>query len=195
MKNPQESRVCAHGGCGRPAAPRTATVGALPKFCPAHRVPANRSARARLIRRAAERGDEGAAELARDLGLDGGERVTEAQRLEVFAVHLGLTSPRRAAAAAGFTVSAAELGALEDRARREHPGLVEGRLEAAIGLAEQCLRLVALRLLACASALPPGQAAAALRQVGEALERLQGSAAPRPATWNVRLSLPGDRGE
>ena len=111
--------------------------------------------------------------------------------LEHFAVLLGITSrPRKAADLAGLAVTDEELVALEAKARAEHPELVEGRQTAATALANGALLLLLLRLRDVAPALPPAQTAAALRQVGDVLDRLQGGLQPIYSEVRVLLDLP-----
>lgn len=167
--------------------------GPYPRYCPDHRAVQNAPARGQIVRRAAERGDDGAEELARRLGvnLDGHKRPTGTAALEHFAVLLGVTSSaRKAADLAGLAVGDEELVELEAQARAEHPELVEGRQTAATALANGALLLLLLRLRDVAPALPPAQTAAALRQVGDVLDRLQGGLQPVYSEVRVVLDLP-----
>lgn len=183
---------CSYPGCQRMTV-RDGSRGAYPRYCPEHREVQNRPRRAAQVRRAVERGDDGAEALARRLGvsLEGHRRATPTAALEHYAVLLGVTSDsRRAAELAGLAVEGEELAALEARARAEHPALVEGRQTAAAALANGALLLLLLRLRDVAPALPPAQTAAALRQVGDVLDRLQGGLQPVYSEVRVVLQLP-----
>lgn len=185
---------CQYPGCSRLTV-RKGDRGVYPRYCPEHReVQMGASGnRAKVVRRAAERGDDGAEELARRLGvsLDGHKRPTGTAALEHFAVLLGVTSSaRKAADLAGLAVGDEELVELEAQARAEHPELVEGRQTAATALANGALLLLLLRLRDVAPALPPAQTAAALRQVGDVLDRLQGGLQPVYSEVRVVLDLP-----
>lgn len=183
---------CVYPGCTKLTV-RNGSRGAFPRYCPEHREVQMRHERTTKVKRAAERGDDGAEELARRLGvsLDGHKRPTGTAALEHFAVLLGVTSSaRKAADLAGLAVGDEELVELEAQARAEHPELVEGRQTAATALANGALLLLLLRLRDVAPALPPAQTAAALRQVGDVLDRLQGGLQPVYSEVRVVLDLP-----
>lgn len=184
---------CSYPGCSR-LVQREGKRGPYPRYCPDHRAVQNAPARGQIVRRAADRGDGGAEELARRLGvsLESHQRPTGTAALEHFAVLLGITGgdARKAADLAGLPVEGDELAQLAERARAEHPALVEGRQTAATALANGALLLLLLRLRDVAPTLPPAQTAAALRQVGDVLDRLQGGMQPVYSEVRVVLALP-----
>ncbi len=115
----------------------------------------------------------------------------EESRLAALAVLLAGGEPLRLAAQlAGFGgVDGAELQALEERARAEHPQMVAGSTAALIGLAQQTVTLLLLALRDNWRMVPPAVLASSLRQAGEILDRLQGGMAPVYSEVHVEVRL------
>ncbi|MBK6684010.1 MAG: hypothetical protein IPG45_06010 [Deltaproteobacteria bacterium] len=179
-------KVCAFPKCGVPI--RGATGPGRPqKWCESH---ANQRHRNRKLRALASDGDPEAVQLLSLAGQDALGDATQLSKTQRLAVALSATPiVDDAAEMVGLDLEPSELRDLEQRARADHPDLVEGRVAGLASLSSQAIALLMIRVRDTALHLPPGQAAGALKQAADVAERLLGGVAPSFSQVTVELNL------